>query len=152
MLEEFVSDILSPVQGTTFPEHLFKGQWQQLQFNEMKTNLPEDCVMLVMDFDKNRLIRFQNEPKSIYYTTQLVTIHPAVVFYRSLDITDLTVRESLVFLSDDHSHDHNAVNHFLEKKLGVPERKRDTFLKRLLFSLMGVPRNIKGKVPSYKSA
>ena len=71
MLEEFVSDILSPVQGTTFPEHLFKGQWQQQQFNEMKTNLPEDCVMLVMDFGKNKLIRFQDEPKSIYlhYTT-----------------------------------------------------------------------------------
>ena len=119
MLEEFVSDVLSPVQGTTFPEHLFKGQWQQRQFNEMKTNLPEDCVMLVMDYGKNRLIRFQNEPKSIYYTIQLVTIHHVVVFYRSLDITDLTVRESLVFLSDDHSHDHNDVNHFLEKNLDV---------------------------------
>ena len=58
MLEEFVSDVLSPVQGTTFPEHLFIGQWQQRQFNEMKTNLPEDCVMLVMNFGKNRLIRF----------------------------------------------------------------------------------------------
>ena len=109
MLEEFVSDVLSPVQGTTFPEHLFIGQWQQRQFNEMKTNLPEDCVMLVMDFDTNRLIRFQNETKSIYYTIQLVTIHHVVVFYRSLDITDLTVRESLVFHSDDHSHDHIAV-------------------------------------------
>ena len=144
MLEEFVSDVLSPVQGTTFPEHLFIGQWQQRQFNEMKTNLPEDCVMLVMDFGKNRLIRFQDEPKSIYYTIHQVTIHPVVVFYRSLDITDLTVRESLVFLSDDHLHDHNAVNHFLEKTLMYLKEKEIPFKKVVVFS-DGCASQYKGK-------
>lgn len=63
----------------------------------MKTNLPNDCVVLVMDFGKNRQVRFQDEPKSVYYTIQQVTIHPVVVFYHSLDFPELTVRESLVF-------------------------------------------------------
>ncbi|WAR05490.1 hypothetical protein MAR_020859 [Mya arenaria] len=49
--------------------------------------------------------------------TQQITIHPVVAFYHSLHIPNLLVRHSIVFLSDDHTHDHHAVDHFFEKSL-----------------------------------
>lgn len=36
MIEERLTDQVEPVQGSSFAEHLFVGQWQQHQFSELK--------------------------------------------------------------------------------------------------------------------
>lgn len=83
LLQEFVNeDIKKPVQGTSFLHHLHVALWQCMQFSKLKTNLPEDSVLQVMDFAKNREIRYQDEIKAVFYTNNQVTIHPIVTYYR----------------------------------------------------------------------
>ncbi|WAR09173.1 hypothetical protein MAR_019131 [Mya arenaria] len=67
MFEELLTDIVRPVQGSSFAEHLFVGNWQQHQFLELKKNLPNDSVLLIMDYGKNRTVRYQDEPKSVFF-------------------------------------------------------------------------------------
>lgn len=113
LIEELQSDVDVPAQGTSFGKHLFVGQWQQRQFAEVKKNLPTDCVLLTLDFGKNRTVRYQDEAKSVFFTARQITIHPVVVFYHSPDVPELIVSNSLVFLSDDNNHDYHAVDYFL---------------------------------------
>jgi hypothetical protein len=53
LLEELQTDVDKPVQGTSFGEHLFVGQWQQRQFAEVKKNLPTDCVLYIHTYKQN---------------------------------------------------------------------------------------------------
>ncbi|WAR05816.1 hypothetical protein MAR_021185 [Mya arenaria] len=46
MFEELLTDTVQPVQGSSFAEHLFVGNWQQHQFSELKKNLPNDSKSL----------------------------------------------------------------------------------------------------------
>lgn len=85
MYDELLKDLVEPVQGSSFVEHLFVGQWQQQQFIELKDNLPKDSVILVMNYGKNHTVRYQDEPKSVFFTAKQITVHPVVAFYHSLD-------------------------------------------------------------------
>ena len=99
----------NPSQGTTFFKHYFNAKWQTLQFQNMKKDLPDDNVLQVMDFAKNREIKYQDEIKATYYTANQVTLHPIVNFYK----TDLgLVRESCVIISEYSKHDYHAVHHY----------------------------------------
>ena len=109
LMELVAKDIKKPSQGTTFFKHYFNAKWQTLQFQNMKKDLPDDNVLQVMDFAKNREIKYQDEIKATYYTANQVTLHPIVNFYK----TDLgLVRESCVIISEDSKHDYHAVHHY----------------------------------------
>ena len=144
MIEELQCDVDAPVQGTSFGEHLFVGQWQQRQFAEVKKNLPTDCVLLTLDFGKNRTVRYQDEAKSVFFIARQITIHPVVVFYHSPDVPDLIVRNSLVFLSDDNNHDYQAVDHFFKNSVEYLEGEGIAFSKLVVFS-DGCTSQYKGK-------
>ena len=110
----------------------------------MKRNLPPDSVLLVMDFAKNRTVRYQDEAKSVYFTARQITIHPVVAFYHSPDFPDLIVRNSLVFLSDDNKHDYNAVDHFFVKSIQYLKKEGIPFSEVIVFS-DGCAAQYKGK-------
>ena len=113
LLEEMIRDVKSPVQGTSFMEHLHTAHWQAMQYDTIQTNLPEGAVLQVMDFAKNRGIKYQNEIKAAFYTAGQVTLHPFVSYYRSEGDFDI-VRESDIIISEDCEHDYHAVEHFQE--------------------------------------
>nr|XP_022298154.1 uncharacterized protein LOC111107308 isoform X2 [Crassostrea virginica] len=144
LLEEVSKDFKEPIQSCSFPEHNFVGKWQQRQFLELKQNLPDDAILLVMDFGKNRTVRYQDEPKSIYYTANQITIHPVVIYFHSKEISNLIVRKSVVFLSDDINHDHNAVDHFFELAVSHISDLKIKFTKLIVFS-DGCASQYKGK-------
>ncbi|KAK6178670.1 hypothetical protein SNE40_011197 [Patella caerulea] len=98
-VEELISDVTKPVQGSSFFKHAFQGNWQQNQFLSLKSNLPIDVVLMVVDFGKNRNIHHQDQAKSDYFASKQATVHPVVMFYRSKDIPDLTVRDAMVFVN-----------------------------------------------------
>lgn len=82
LLTEFINeDIKKSSLGTTFLQHLFTAQWQSLQFQNLKNKIPEDVVLQVMDFAKNREVKYQNEIKSAFCSNQQITMHPIVSFY-----------------------------------------------------------------------
>ena len=120
-VKEFVDDVQKPVQWTTFVSHLFTANWQQYQFNSIRNNLGCNQVLMVMDFGKNRLLRYQDEAKSAYFAIEQVTIHPIILFYKCAEIPDLTVRHSLVFLSNDLKHDYHDVRSFMSESIDFME-------------------------------
>lgn len=128
LLTELVeNDIQNPAQGTQFFQHLFNAKWQQLQFQHAKMDIADDAVVQVMDFARNREIKYQDEIKATYYTASQVTMHPIVNFYKTE--TGL-MRESCIVISEDCKHDFHAVHHFenivkehLTEEMGQPPNR-----------------------------
>ncbi|WAR17806.1 VRTN-like protein, partial [Mya arenaria] len=131
LLHELVHlDVEKPAQGTTFFQHFHIASWQTQQFFNIKNNLPNDCVLQVLDFAKNREVKHQDEIKSAYFTAEHITIHPIVSYYRG---ENGTVRETSIIISEDNNHDYHAVNHFqqlvdqhLATQLGKTPRKKNS--------------------------
>lgn len=68
LIKELVStDILKPSKGTTFIKHFHIAQWQLDQYSFIKENLPQNWVLQVMDFAKNRSINYQEEVKAAFF-------------------------------------------------------------------------------------
>ncbi|XP_060573349.1 LOW QUALITY PROTEIN: uncharacterized protein LOC132731228 [Ruditapes philippinarum] len=128
LIQEMVEkDIKKPAQGYTFFQHFFTAQWQNKQFKQIKANLPAGSVLQVMDFAKNRQIKYQSEIKGAFFTARQVTMHPVVTYFQS-DVG--LVRNSSIIISEDNCHDYHAVNHFahivnshIEKIIEKPKRR-----------------------------
>lgn len=124
-------DLNKPCQGTNFFQHLHTAQWQTSQFNLVKSQLTTGTVLQVMDFAKNREVKYQDEIKAAFYTARQITLHPIVTYYRS----DLgLIRHSSIVISEDNEHDHHAVHHFetlvdkeIENTLGLKPNKKIVF-------------------------
>ncbi|VDI09049.1 Hypothetical predicted protein [Mytilus galloprovincialis] len=121
-------DILKPALRYTFSQHLFTGNWQAMMFSQIKSKLASDSVIPVLDFAKNRGIKYQDEIKSAYYTHQSITMHPIVSYYKCS--THLK-RESIVVISEDNNHDFHAVNHYMNI---VNTEIKEDFKRRIIFS------------------
>lgn len=97
-----------------FSKHLVNAKWQAMQFDKLRNNLPHSWVLFCMDYGQNYNCHFQDEAQSAHWSYQQATIHPIVAYYHCPDdqCSEVT-RESMVFISDDRSHDHKAVHHFV---------------------------------------
>ena len=103
--------------------HLFTADWQHKQFSNLIKDIPEDTLFQVLDFAKNYLCSFQDEPQGCYWDHQQVTLHPIVCYYK--DPEGNVVTEEIMCISEDLKHDRYAVqkyeavamNHFKEKKM-----------------------------------
>jgi hypothetical protein len=109
---------MEPVKGKSFAFHQFAGSWQTKQYMQLKENLPPNTTLLVLDFGRNIEIKHQEEAKEAGFSSKQVTIHPVVMHYH-VDGSPVKCRDTMIFLSDDISHDHKAVNHFLKKQIKV---------------------------------
>lgn len=109
LLELVETDILNPAQGTTFFKHLHTAQWQQTQFSLIKDNLPENWILQVMDFAKNRGINYQEEIKAAFYANSQITMHPIVNYYQN---GDGLVKDVCIILSEDLCHDYHTVDFY----------------------------------------
>ena len=87
----------------TFPNHIFRANWQYNQFNHMKKNVnDEDCVM-VYDFAENFRTQYQDEVQSAHWNYTQTTIHPVVCYYKCA--CSKVPTHSIVVISDDLTHD-----------------------------------------------
>ena len=77
-MTEFGKDIYAPILNRSYAEHTFLGDWQTHQY-QLKENLPDDTVLMVVDLVRNRLIKHQAEAKEAGFATEQVTIHPVVI-------------------------------------------------------------------------
>ncbi|XP_062621147.1 uncharacterized protein LOC134282769 [Saccostrea cucullata] len=99
-----------------FSKHLFNAQWQSKEFENLKGNIPRNWVMVCLDFAENYCCRHQDEAQSAHWTYEQVTIHPVVAYYKCTEENcNENVRESVVFISEDHKHDYHLVQHFIAK-------------------------------------
>ncbi|XP_041377609.1 uncharacterized protein LOC121389984 [Gigantopelta aegis] len=105
--------------------HLFRADWQHLQFKQIKdvVPFPADTICMVMDFAENFTCMYQQEVQAAHWHHELVTVHPTVTYYRCPVCQDTTT-ESLVFISSDKKHDYHAVQCFTIKALQHLREKR----------------------------
>ena len=67
---------------------------------------------MVMDFAENYACQYQDEVQSAHWNHNQVTIHPISSYY-ACSSCDGVVNESLVFISNDLTHDYHAVQNFV---------------------------------------
>ena len=95
--------------------HQFCKIWQLKQFNRCVRNLKPGQVLFVHDFSQNLLLYSQDEPQSRHWVHKQITIHPTVVYYKCLrNGCEEIVKEDLIHITEDLSHDQDAVQAFLE--------------------------------------
>ncbi len=93
-----------------FVEHLFNKDWQN-RAEELIMKLKADEVPGVYDFAENFKCAHQREVQSAYYSHDSATLHPVVLYYNCLNCLK-TVRESIVLMSDDLTHDYHLIHAF----------------------------------------
>lgn len=100
MVEE-LEDELKP-----FSNHIHTAYWQMDKFTSILDNLPKTTALLVMDFSENYTCEFQHAVQGAHWFKPQVTLFPAVAYYW---LDGKMMHEALDFVSDDKTHDYNAV-------------------------------------------
>ena len=91
-------------------------QIQYGQLKMLKEYLADDEAIVQMDFAENYTCQYLEEVESAYWNASMVTLHPAVAYYRSKD--GQVSHKSRVFISDGLGH--NAATGFAFIKKLIP--------------------------------
>lgn len=110
-IRDLLRELTSEVDFLAF--HLFVARWQQQMFSHITKEVPDHCVVVVLDFAENYRCSSQDEIQSAHWAVNQVTVHPIVAWYNCQECEKSHVsQEALIFISDDLTHDWHAVNHF----------------------------------------
>ncbi|XP_072015461.1 uncharacterized protein [Amphiura filiformis] len=131
-----------------FAAHLFQKDWQHKQYNLLRDKLPNNTCISVLDFAENYKCAYQDEVQGAYWTQNSATVHPIVCYYRCPSQNcNKPVTESLVFISDDLTHDYHSVHAFQEKACNHLASKRGLTLQKLYRYSDGCGQQYKSKGP-----
>lgn len=111
-----VEEVINHLKGDmmTYPVHKFRADWQKAQFDSLKTNMPPQSAVLVMDFAMNYTCFLQDEVQSYHWSPPQVTIHPCYTYINtSKECAPPTQTEAIIIISPDPQHDAAAVAKFL---------------------------------------
>lgn len=117
-VSEIVLEVVKSLES--FSAHLFRADFQHSIVSDLTTNLPMDHAVTVMDFSENIALEPQDEIESSHWTIKQVTLHPMYVVRHAKESTvDTPVlrKESVVVISDELTHNAEAVYVFTEKLL-----------------------------------
>ena len=100
--------------------HLFDMWWNYSQFNYIKDpeTLEYGHLVQVMDFGKNYLNQFQDEPQSLFWYHMQTVIHPIINYHRCPQYPKKIVTDEHIMISDNRKHGKQAVRTFEEVLLG----------------------------------
>lgn len=90
-----------------FKSHTERVRKQYEQVRLLKHNLPADHAVVQMDFAENYLCQSNKEPQSAYWNGAMVTLHPAVTYYKNEN--GELIHKSTVFISDELAHNASTV-------------------------------------------
>lgn len=98
----------------TYPIHKYRADWQNAQFHKVKTNMPPQSGVLVVDFAMNYTCFLQDEVQSYHWAPPQVTIHPCYAYINSSkEVSAPTHTEAIIFISPDPQHDAATVSKYL---------------------------------------
>lgn len=128
--------------------HLFRAEWQHLQFESMRNSapFPHSTVGMVLDFAENLTCVSQDEVQAAHWHHTQVTVHPIVTYYKC-EVCEKTVTESLVFISEDRHHDFDAVHKFTEVAIDHLRNTRDIRVENIVQWTDGCASQYKSKGP-----
>ena len=64
------------------------ADWHKSLFGQLIKEVPEDKIVLHMDFAENYATFNENEISSAYWMKNLITVHPIVAYYNCAACTD----------------------------------------------------------------
>ena len=88
----------------TFRSHISRTAVRFREQKYLKENLPPNHVYIHMDFAEDYGCRLQNEIQSVYWSPIQITIHPAVMYYKTQNSAESS-HKSFVFISNESRHD-----------------------------------------------
>ena len=111
-------DKIDFVQLMTETFHSFKGHIDRVKeqygaVKTMKEKLPANHVMVQMDFSENYTCSTLEEIQSAYWNSSMVTLHPAVIYYR--DSGNELKHSSYVYVSEVLNHNAAMVVSIIDK-------------------------------------
>ena len=110
--QEFIDHTESQMQE--FESHVSRVKTQYEEIKHLKENLPENHIIVQMDFAENWACKSLNEIQSTYLNMTNVTLHPFVIYYRPTATgSDSLQHKSYVIVSDELAHSSNTVLTFL---------------------------------------
>ena len=95
----------------TMRDHSMRAQQQHRAVRLLRESMPESECTVQMDFAENWLVSYDEEPQTVYYSKDPVTLHPAVIHYRMGGVTE---HISVALVTDDRRHDAGAILAFME--------------------------------------
>ena len=95
-----------------FRAHVNRIKNQYTQLRQLKDNLPDDDIIMQMDFAEDYRYRSQQEVQSAYWNPEQVTIHPMVFYYKK---ESSLLHKSIVAISDEPKHDAGTAFAILKK-------------------------------------
>ena len=105
--------ILFESQALRMSHHLFHFQWQGEMYERRKIGMEVGELMVVMDFAQNMEHKRAVEPQSAHWQHHTTTMHPTICNYPCEFCSDhALVRQELMMLTDDKTHDALAVYAF----------------------------------------
>ena len=137
------------VDAHSLAKHLFVAEWQKECFNTLSKTIPQESIVMHLDFSENYSTFFQNEVSSAHWVKNLVTVHPLVVFYNcpSCDGVTHPVMDVLIFLSNDTKHDHHAVHEFMSRAVRFLKEERDVQFSKIYEFTDGCASQFKSRGP-----
>ena len=96
----------------TMYEHSERARIQHQVVRHLRERMSSEECTIQMDFAENWMVSYPEEPQSVYYSKEPVTLHPAVIHYRDV-VTGDTKHRSLALVTDDRRHDTGAILAFL---------------------------------------
>lgn len=108
--DEFIDLFCSKL--SSLVQHDFIAKQQGYFLNYTKENLKESEFVVTCDFSENYSIVLQDEAQSYHWTSQQVTIHPFVIYFKE---ENKVQHVSFVIISDSLDHNTIAVYTFQKK-------------------------------------
>lgn len=78
-VDEFIDLLVAAIDNLTPHSYIAKCQANYLK---RKTELPDDCALVLGDFAENYTFVVQDEIQSFHWSKQYCTLHPVVVYYK----------------------------------------------------------------------
>ena len=100
-----------------FSGHVDRVRSQYREIKTLKENLPENEIIVQMDFVENYTCKYLAEIQSAYWNQTPVALHPIVFYYRGQSST--LEDKSIAIISDELSHSTSTVCTFLDTLIPV---------------------------------
>lgn len=138
--EEFIDLFCSKM--TSLVRHDFIAKQQGSFLNSTKENLSDSEFVVTCDFSENYSIVLQDEAQSYHWTSQQITIHPFVIYYKQEDKIE---HVSFVIISDCLEHNTIAVYTFQKKLISYLSSKFQNLPKKIYYFSDGSAAQYKNK-------
>jgi hypothetical protein len=116
-INDFINLVCQQADDVT--EHHFITKMQSKYLRELKSNLPYNTAIAILDFSENYAFPIQNSTQAYYYDKKQATLHTGILYYKDNENDSEIMIKCTCVISDELTHDATSVSAY-QKKVIVP--------------------------------